>query len=102
MYFGLIGLLAEPGVLAAMVDARAVVLVALVGPASALVSLQLALLVSSRANDARTAQQFGVLIILPMTGLLVAQFSGRGVADGRHVVDHRRSGSWRCGRCWRS
>jgi ABC-2 type transport system permease protein len=75
-FFGLIGLLAEPGVLAAMVDGRAVVMVALVGPASALVSLQLALLVSSRANDARTAQQFGVLIILPMTGLLVAQFSG--------------------------
>lgn len=75
-YFGLIGALAEPGVAAAMIDARAMVLVALVGPASALVALQLALLVSSRANDARTAQQFGVLIIVPMTALLVAQFSG--------------------------
>jgi len=75
-YIGLIGLLAERGVPAAMVDARALALVMLVGPAAALVSLQLALLVSSRANDARTAQQFGVLIILPMTGLLVAQFTG--------------------------
>jgi ABC-2 type transport system permease protein len=75
-YFGLIGLLAEPGVATAMFDARALALVALVGPASALASLQVALLVSSRANDARTAQQFGVLIILPMTGLLVAQFAG--------------------------
>ena len=27
-------------------------------------------------NDARTAQQFGVVIILPLTGLLVAQFTG--------------------------
>lgn len=75
-YVGLISALAEPGVAAAMIDARAMVLVALVGPASALVALQLALLVSSRANDARTAQQFGVLIIVPMTALLVAQFSG--------------------------
>jgi ABC-2 type transport system permease protein len=75
-YFGLIGLLAEPGVAPAMLDARALVLVTLVGPSSALVSLQLALLVSSRANDARTAQQFGVLIVLPATGLLIAQFSG--------------------------
>ncbi len=75
-YFSLIGALAESGVAAAMLDARAVVLVVLVGPASALVSLQAALLVSSRANDARTAQQFGVLIILPLTALLVAQFTG--------------------------
>ena len=27
-------------------------------------------------NDARTAQQFGVLIISPLTGVLVAQFTG--------------------------
>jgi ABC-2 type transport system permease protein len=27
-------------------------------------------------NDARTAQQFGVLIIIPLTALLVAQFAG--------------------------
>jgi len=27
-------------------------------------------------NDARTAQQFGVLIVLPLTVLLVAQFTG--------------------------
>ncbi len=76
VYFGLIGLLAERGVVGAMFDARALVLVSMVGPASALVSLQAALLVSSRANDARTAQQFGVLIIVPLTALMVAQFMG--------------------------
>ena len=47
-----------------------------VGPAAALVSLQAAILISSRVNDARTAQQFGVLIIIPLTALLVAQFIG--------------------------
>ena len=30
----------------------------------------------SRVNDARTAQQFGVLIIVPLTAVLVAQFTG--------------------------
>jgi ABC-2 type transport system permease protein len=40
------------------------------------VALQSAVIVSSRVNDPRTAQQFGVLIILPLTGLLVAQFTG--------------------------
>ena len=60
-----------------MASARtALLLVVLVGPAAALVSLQSAILISSRVNDARTAQQFGVLIIIPLAGVLVAQFTG--------------------------
>jgi ABC-2 type transport system permease protein len=76
VYFACIALFGEPGVLRAMVGLRTAMLVLLIGPAAALVSLQAALVVSSRVNDARTAQQFGVLIILPLTGLLVAQFTG--------------------------
>jgi ABC-2 type transport system permease protein len=34
------------------------------------------LCVSSRVNDARSAQQIGALIILPISGLLVAQLTG--------------------------
>ena len=59
-----------------MASARTAILVLLVGPASALVSLQAAIVISSRVNDARTAQQFGVLIIIPLSALLVAQFMG--------------------------
>jgi ABC-2 type transport system permease protein len=76
LYFAGIAIAGGPGVMQAMVTARTFVLVFLVGPASALVALQAAVLISSRVNDARTAQQFGVLIILPMTALLVAQFTG--------------------------
>jgi ABC-2 type transport system permease protein len=76
IYFAGIVLLAESGVLQAMLTLRTVMLVALVGPAAALVALQSAIVISSRVNDARTAQQFGVLIILPITALLVAQFVG--------------------------
>ena len=75
-YFAGIVLLAESGVLQAMLTMRTVTLVAVVGPAAALVSLQSAIVISSRVNDARTAQQFGVLIIVPLTALLVAQFVG--------------------------
>jgi ABC-2 type transport system permease protein len=77
LYFGGIVWLADAGVARSMASLRSVVLVALVGPGAALVSLQTAIIVSSRVNDARTAQQFGVLIILPLTALLVAQFIGR-------------------------
>jgi ABC-2 type transport system permease protein len=76
LYAGGILLFAEPGVAAAMASTRTLMLVAVVGPAAALVSLQTAILISSRVNDARTAQQFGVLIIIPLTGVLVAQFTG--------------------------
>ena len=75
-YFGCVALFAEPGVAGAMISIRTALLVALVGPAAALVSLQAAIVISSRVNDARTAQQFGVLIISPLTAVFVAQFMG--------------------------
>lgn len=76
IYLGGIAALAQPGVAAAVMNVRTALLVLVIGPVAALVSLQFAILVSSRVNDARTAQQFGVLIILPLTALLVAQFTG--------------------------
>jgi ABC-type Na+ efflux pump permease subunit len=76
LYIAGIAVLAERGVLAAMMNLRTAVLVLLVGPAAALLSLQAAILISSRAADPRTAQQFGVFIIVPLTALLVAQFTG--------------------------
>lgn len=75
-YFLLMPIVAEPGVTREMLSARTFVLVFLVGPTAALVSLQTAIVVSSRVNDARTAQQFGALIIIPVTAVLVAQFTG--------------------------
>jgi ABC-2 type transport system permease protein len=76
VYFAGIGALAAPGVLGTMATARTAILVGLVGPAAALVALQVALLISSRMNDPRTAQQFGVLFIIPVAVILVAQFAG--------------------------
>lgn len=76
LYVAGIALLALPGVLGAMINPRTVVLVLLLAPASALVALQTAILISSRVNDARTAQQFGVFIVIPVSVLLVAQFTG--------------------------
>jgi ABC-2 type transport system permease protein len=77
LYFGGIEWLAEPGVAEAMLDARTAALLLCVGPSSALVALQTAILISSRVNDARTAQQFSIFIVIPLTALLVAQFTGR-------------------------
>ena len=76
LYLVAIAALAEPGVLVGMADLRTAVLVFVIGPAAALLSLQAAILISSRVNDPRTAQQFGVFIVVPLTAVLVAQFTG--------------------------
>jgi ABC-2 type transport system permease protein len=76
LYMAGIAWLAEPGVARAVLSTRTIVLVGLVGPLATLVALQLAVLVSSRVNDPRTAQQVGVLVVLPLVGLFVAQIAG--------------------------
>jgi ABC-2 type transport system permease protein len=75
-YLGGIALMADAGVIRGMLTIRTLLLVVDIAPLAALVALQFAVIVSSRVNDPRTAQQFGVLIILPLTALLVAQFTG--------------------------
>jgi ABC-2 type transport system permease protein len=76
VYVALIAMLADPGVARVMLTGRSLAIVFALGPLAALAALQLAVCVSSRVNDSRSAQQIGALIILPVTGLFVAQISG--------------------------
>jgi ABC-2 type transport system permease protein len=76
VYVAGIAALARPGVFLALLTGRALAVMFVLGPLAALAALQLAVCVSSRVNDPRSAQQLGALIILPMAGLLVAQLSG--------------------------
>jgi ABC-2 type transport system permease protein len=71
-----VALFAQPGVFRALLTPRALAVVFALGPLAALAALQLAVCVSSRVNDPRSAQQIGALIILPIVGLLVTQFTG--------------------------
>jgi ABC-2 type transport system permease protein len=76
IYLGGILRLSSPGVADVLLSPRTGLIVGLVGPLAALVALQLSVITSSRVNDARSAQQIGVLVILPIIGSLVAQFAG--------------------------
>jgi ABC-2 type transport system permease protein len=67
---------ARPGVAGILLGARSLGTVFVLGPLAALAALQMAVCVSSRVNDARTAQQIGVLVILPIPGLLIGQLFG--------------------------
>jgi ABC-2 type transport system permease protein len=67
---------AQPGTYRALFTAGSLGVVFLLGPLSSLVALELAVCVSSRVNDPRSAQQIGALVILPVAGLLVFQLTG--------------------------
>lgn len=76
LYVAGIFLAAEPGVWRTMLGPRSLLLFAVLGPLGALAALQLSVIVSSRAADARSAQQLTSLLILPITAVFVAQLMG--------------------------
>lgn len=76
IYMAGVAVVARPGVAGILIAPRSLAIVFLLGPLATLAALQLAVCVSSRVNDARSAQQIGALIILPIAALLVAQLFG--------------------------
>ena len=77
---------AQPGTARILAAPRSLGMVFVLGPLAALAALQLAVCVSSRVNDARSAQQIGALIILPLAGLLVGQLTGTVTLTGRGIA----------------
>jgi len=69
-------LLASGDVVRAVATPTTLILVVLGTPAVGLLGLSLAVAASTRARDARSAQQVGVVVILPIVGLLVGQVRG--------------------------
>ena len=67
--------LSRPAV-AYLVGPTGLLLIFLLAPLVALLGVGLAVLASSRADDPRAAQQLGVLVVLPIMGLLFAQAAG--------------------------
>lgn len=70
-------LTAAPGVAATLVTGRVLALVGGVAPAASLAALTLGAIVSTRAKDARAAQQAGVVVVLPLVGGFVAQLNSQ-------------------------
>jgi ABC-2 type transport system permease protein len=82
VYLTAVAVFAEPGVWTMLVTPRSLGLVFVLGPLAALVGLQIAVCASSRAQDARSAQQLGALLIaLPIVALQISQVLGGVVLD---------------------
>jgi ABC-2 type transport system permease protein len=76
LYLAGILALGEPGVWQAVLGPRLLILFGILGPLVELATLQVSVIVSSRAHDPRSAQQLTSLIILPITAVFVAQLMG--------------------------
>jgi ABC-2 type transport system permease protein len=64
------------GLLAGILDALWLLAIFVVGPLLALAAVSVAVMVSSRANDPRVAEQLSMLVILPLLGLFFGQVTG--------------------------
>jgi ABC-2 type transport system permease protein len=77
VFYSGVAVLAEPGVLAALTGTRTAVLFVLISPLLAVTSTLMGVVISSRVNDPRSAQQLAVFVILPITAVFVAQLVGQ-------------------------
>jgi ABC-2 type transport system permease protein len=66
----------EPGVWRTVLGPRTLIMFGLVGPLVEFATLQVSVIVSSRASDPRSAQQLTSLLILPITVVFIAQLMG--------------------------
>jgi ABC-2 type transport system permease protein len=64
------------GLLAGILDSLWLIAIFIVGPLLALAAVSVAVMVSSRANDPRVAEQLSMLVILPLLGLFFGQVTG--------------------------
>jgi ABC-2 type transport system permease protein len=69
-------IVANKMLLAALLDARWLIAIFIVGPLLAVLAVSFSLMVSSRVNDPRVAEQISMIIILPVLGGFFGQVAG--------------------------
>jgi ABC-2 type transport system permease protein len=76
----------SPAVAARLLDPVWLVAVFIVGPLLALAAVSVAVMVSSRVNDPRVAEQVSMLVILPLLGLFFGQIAGLVYVNERLIL----------------
>ncbi|MBN1667951.1 MAG: ABC transporter permease subunit [Anaerolineales bacterium] len=69
-------LTSNPALLARLLDALWLIAIFVVGPLLAIAGVSLAVMISSRVNDPRVAEQISSVFVLPLVALFVGQSSG--------------------------
>ena len=76
----------NPLVVRTLLDPMWLLAVILVGPLLAVLSVNFAILVSSRVNDPRVAEQLSAVIIVPLLVVFFGQISGLFMIDSRFIL----------------
>jgi ABC-2 type transport system permease protein len=66
----------NPQLLGALLDARWLIAVFLVGPLMAILAVTVSVMVSSRVNDPRVAEQVSMVVIIPVLAVFFGQIAG--------------------------
>lgn len=69
-------LIQSKGVISAFLDLRWIIAIFIVGPLMAILAVFLSLMISSRVNDPRAAEQISMVVILPVLALFFGQMAG--------------------------
>lgn len=77
---------ANPDIMAAILAPRWLIAIFLVGPLLALLAVTFALMVSSRVNDPRVAEQISMLVIIPVMAGLFGQMAGLFVLNQQIIL----------------
>ena len=70
----------------AMMDARWLLTVFVVGPLLALLAVNISTIVSSRVNDPRVAEQLSMIVIVPVLAVFFGQFAGLFIINRQFVL----------------
>ncbi|TMF53297.1 MAG: hypothetical protein E6I19_13600 [Chloroflexi bacterium] len=81
IYLGAVGILGSPAAVRAVTSPRWILAIIVMVPLLTLLSVNLGILISTRVNDVRVAQQIGGLVVVPVVGLGIAQVTGRVILD---------------------
>jgi ABC-2 type transport system permease protein len=73
-------------IVAAMLDARWLIAIGLVGPLMALMAIMVSIIVSSRVNDPRVAEQLSMVVIVPVLAIFFGQMSGLFIVNRQLIL----------------
>src|SRR5204863_8980484 len=81
IYLGSVSVLGSAAAVRAVTAPRWILAIIVMVPLLTLLSVNLGILISTRVNDVRVAQQIGGLVVVPVVGIGIAQVTGRVVLD---------------------
>lgn len=79
-------LLQNQATFAAMMDPRWLLAVFVVGPLMALLAIMVSIMVSSRVNDPRVAEQLSMVVIVPLLAVFFGQISGLFIVNRQLIL----------------